>query len=131
MQTLRTSLLTLALLALTALTASAQQVQSGTSLFFDHPATDQEFVQTYQLCIDAAPSSPNLDALCQNIGVTRPDAAGVPVKFTMPDGVPRGRHDFTVRAVWKAPFTGASALSNALSLVVVGGPDRLRTTLQN
>lgn len=119
MQTLRFSILTLVLLALSALTASAQVI-AGTQLSFDHTAEEQAFVDRYQLCVGTD---------CRDVGVLRVGTSDT-LTCTLPSWVPRGRQDFTVRAVWKTPLNGNtnSAPSNVLAQVVVGGPDRLRTT---
>lgn len=117
MQTLRFSLLALALLVLAPLRAKAQVI-AGTALFFDHSTEEQTYVQNYQLCVGTD---------CRDIGVTRVGTT-VTLTATVPAWVPRGRSDYTVRAVWKTPLTGTSEASNALSLVVVGKPERLRTT---
>jgi hypothetical protein len=118
MQTLRLSLLALVLLALAPLTAFAQVI-AGSQLYFDHTAEEQAAVDRYQLCVGTD---------CRDMGVLRVGTSDT-LSFTVPSWVPRGRQDFTVRAVWKAPLTGNSAPSNALSQVVVGGPDRLRATV--
>lgn len=114
---MRLRALALAGLLLAPLPATAQVI-AGTSLYFDHGTEDQQQVDRYQLCVATD---------CRDIGVTRVDDASL--TFTVPAWVPRGRNDFTVRAVWKAPLTGHSAPTNSLPLIVVGGPERLRTSL--
>lgn len=99
-------------------TSARGQVITGASLFFDHTSDEQAFVQTYQVCVGTD---------CRDIGVTRVGTT-VALAFPLPAWVPRGRRDVTVRAVWKAPLTGASEPTNVLTVVVVGKPERLRTT---
>jgi hypothetical protein len=118
MQTLRTALLALGLLALAPLTASAQVI-SGSTLYFDHAAAETTFVDAYLLCVDVQ--------TCQPVGVTRFGTSEV-LTFTVPSWVPKGKHDFTIVAVWKAPLIGRSAPTNVYTDVVVGGPGRLRAT---
>ncbi len=115
-----TSLVGVALLGVLVLAgAVSAQVIAGTTFYFDHTAEEQTFVQSYQLCVSTD---------CRDIGVTRVGTT-VSLSFTLPAWVPKGRQDFTVRAVWKAPLVGNSAPTNTMTQIVVGGPDRLRTTL--
>jgi len=120
MQTVRLALFTLAVLALTALTSHAQMV-AGTSAFFDHDAASAEFVDGYDLCVDVVS-----DPTCKPVGTVRA-ATGDLVTLTLPTWVPKGKHDLWIRARWKTPLTGASQ-TNSINRVIVGGPDRLRTT---
>lgn len=106
-----------ALLALTPVPVSAQVI-AGSQLYFDHTAEEQAAVERYQLCVSTD---------CRDMGVLRVGTSDT-LSFTVPSWVPRGRQDFTVRAVWKAPLTGTSAPTNVLSQTVVGGPERLRST---
>jgi len=117
MRTLCCGLVTLGLWGVASLPAAAQVI-AGTSLFFDHGAEEQAYVQTYQLCVGTD---------CRDIGVTRVGTT-VALTCTLPAWVPKGRQDLTVRAAWKAPLVGMSAPTNVLTQIVVGGPDRLRTT---
>lgn len=100
-------------------TAAHGQVIAGSSLYFDHTTDEQAFVAAYQLCVGGTD--------CREVGVTRVGTTPVLV-CTIPSWVPRGRRDLTVRAMWKAPLVGSSEPSNSLSVVVVGKPERLRTT---
>jgi hypothetical protein len=119
MHTFRVSVLALLLLALASVTASAQMI-SGTTLYFDHAAADQAFVDSYVLCVDGS-------GLCTAVGVTRIGTSEV-LTFTLPAWAPKGKHDFTIVAVWKAPLVGRSAPTNIYTDTVVGGPGRLRST---
>lgn len=120
MATIRVAILTLAVLALTALNGHAQLV-SGSSIFFDHDAASAAFVDGYDLCVDLVS-----DPTCKPVGVVRA-ASGDVVTVTMPDWVPKGKHDLWVRARWKTPLTGTSE-TNSINRTIVGGPIRLRTT---
>lgn len=116
MPNVRAALLALLLLALAS--RASGQVIAGTTLYVDHTAEEQAYVTSYQLCVATD---------CRDVGVTRVGTTAT-LALTVPAWVPRGRRDLTVRAVLKAPLTGTTSASNALSVVVVGGPDRLRTT---
>lgn len=118
------TVLALLVVALLTPTRSQAQVIAGTTLYFDHTAEEQTSVASYQLCVGSNIGT----ADCRDVGVTRSGTTAT-LTFTLPAWVPRGRQDLSVRAVWKAPLTGNSAPTNFLSQVVVGGPDRLRTTL--
>jgi len=98
---------------------------AGTPYWFDHDAVSAEYVETYQLCVDAVS-----DAACQAIGTVRIPATGVTdsLTFTLPPWVPNGRRELWVRAKWKAPFTGYSAPTNSLVRNIVGPPRDFRTT---
>jgi hypothetical protein len=106
-------------LACVGLPAVAQaQVIAGTSLYVTHDAVSQAQVARYELCADTD---------CREIGVVRVGSTDT-LALTVPAWVPPGRRELTVRAVWAAPLVGTSAPTNVLTVAVVGGPERLRTT---
>lgn len=119
MQTLRLSFLALVLLALSTLTASAQ-IQTGSTLYFDHDVASVADTQKYQLCVDAVS-----DAACTDIAVLPLGASQTPdmsvFSFTLPATVPRGNHSLQVRAIGFGDF-GSSAGSNALAQRIIGKP---------
>jgi hypothetical protein len=114
MQTLRVTVLALALLALASV-AYAQQVQTGTTFAFMHIPEGAADTARYILCVDTA-----IVEACTTIGVVRV-AATDEYRFTLPAVVARGNHALTVRAVGFLS-TGTSDPSNAVNVRVVGKP---------